>query len=253
MKPVKGLLFDIGGVLYVGEDVIEGAPEAIGRLHERFPMRFVTNTTRTLPATILEKLRGFGFEIKPEELFTALDVTRDFVRSQGATVLPVMTDEAERYFASLVSQKPDFVVVGDAHTNFDYPHLNRAFRALMAGADLIAAAKNRYFKDEDGALSMDAGGFIRALEYASGKEARIIGKPSQTFFHLAVASMGLQAHEVLMVGDDIESDIKGAQDAGLQAALVKTGKFQPNDLEKGIRPDLILEDVTDLVGYLLDR
>ncbi|RUM72200.1 MAG: TIGR01458 family HAD-type hydrolase [Sulfurovum sp.] len=253
MKPIKGLLFDIGGVLYVGDKVIEKAPEAIIKLHDAFPMRFVTNTTRTLPATILKKLENFGFDIKPEELFTALDVTRDFVRSQGATVLPVMTDEAERYFASLVSAKPDFVVVGDAHTNFDYSHLNRAFRALMAGADLIAAAKNRYFKDEDGALSMDAGGFIRALEYASGKEARIIGKPSQTFFHLAVASMGLQAHEVLMIGDDIESDIKGAQDAGLQTALVKTGKFQPNDLEKGIRPDLILENVTDLVGYLLYR
>ncbi len=250
MKPIKGLLFDIGGVLYVGERVIEGAPETIEKLHARYPMRFVTNTTRTLPETILEKLKGFGFAIGREELFTALDVTRDFVRAQGATVLPVMTDEAEGYFAELASGKPDFVVVGDAHTNFDYPHLNAAFRALMEGASLIAAAKNRYFKDEDGKLSMDAGGFISALEYASGKEARIIGKPSQTFFHLAVASMGLQAHEVLMVGDDIESDIKGAQDAGLQAALVKTGKFQPTDLEKGIRPDPILEDVTDLAKYL---
>ena len=250
MKPIKGLLFDIGGVLYVGEDVITGAPEVIEKLHAHYPMRFVTNTTRTLPETILQKLRGFGFAIGKEELFTALDVTRDFVRTQEASVLPVMTDEAEGYFSELASEKPDFVVVGDAHTNFDYEHLNAAFRALMDGASLIAAAKNRYFKDEDARLSMDAGGFISALEYASGKEARIIGKPSQTFFHLAVASMGLQAHEVLMVGDDIESDIKGAQDAGLQAALVKTGKFQPSDLEKGIRPDLILEDVTDLAKYL---
>ena len=250
MKPIKGLLFDIGGVLYVGEYAVEGAPKTIAKLQAHYPMRFVTNTTRTLPDTILQKLKGFGFEMGREKLFTALDVTRDFVRSQGATVLPVMTDEAEAYFAELVSDKPDFVVVGDAHTNFDYPHLNAAFRALMQGASLIAAAKNRYFKDEDDALSMDAGGFIDALEYASGKAARIIGKPSQTFFHLAVASMGLQAHEVLMVGDDIESDIKGAQDAGLQAALVKTGKFQPSDLEKGIRPDLILEDVTDLGRYL---
>ncbi|WP_295418001.1 TIGR01458 family HAD-type hydrolase [Sulfurovum sp.] len=251
MKPIKGLLFDIGGVLYVGNKVINGAPRSIKMLHQHFPMRFVTNTTRTLPGTIIGKLRTFGFDIHDEELFTALDVTRNFLLSQHATVLPVMTDEAESYFKELFSERPDYVVVGDAHTNFDYPHLNRAFRALMDGASLIAAARNKYFKDEDGKLSLDAGGFIGALEYASGKKARTIGKPSQTFFHLAVASMGLQAHEVLIVGDDIESDIKGAQDAGLQAALVKTGKFQASDLEKGIRPELILDDMTQLVDYLL--
>jgi HAD superfamily hydrolase (TIGR01458 family) len=140
--------------------------------------------------------------------------------------------------------------VGDAHTNFTYERLNGAFRALKNGAKLVAAAKNRYFKDEDGALSMDAGGFIAALEYAADTEATLIGKPSQTFFHLAVASMGLQAYEVLMVGDDIESDIKGAQEAGLKAALVKTGKFDPHDLTRGIRPDFILEDVNDVLKLL---
>jgi HAD superfamily hydrolase (TIGR01458 family) len=124
--------------------------------------------------------------------------------------------------------------------------MNAAFRALNNGAELIAAAKNRYFKDQDGVLSMDAGGFIAALEFATGKEVKIIGKPSETFFHLAVDSMGLEPDEVLMVGDDIEADIKGAQDAGLKAALVKTGKFQPSDLKRGIVPDFVLEDVNGL-------
>ena len=246
MQNIKGLLFDIGGVLYVGDSVIEGAPETIATLQQRYPMRFLTNTTRRVPAAMLTKLHHFGFDVKEDELFTALSATKAFLLSMHATALTVMTDEAAAYFDEMTSETPDYVVIGDAHTNFDYSHLNKAFRALMNGAELIAAAKNCYFKDEDGILSMDAGGFVTALEYASGKEAMIIGKPSQTFFHLAVESMGLQPHEVLMVGDDIEADIKGAQDAGLKAALVKTGKFQEGDLERGIVPDIVLENVNQL-------
>ncbi len=250
MRPrVKGVLFDIGGVLYVGESPVKGAAEAVRRIKEHFPVRFLTNTTRMLPETIYEKLRGFGFEIEREEIFTALDATESYVRKHNGSVYPLLTDEAERYFDALRSDTPDYVVVGDAHHNFTYERMNEAFRALMNGATLIAAAKNKYFKEDD-ALSMDAGGFVAALEYAADTKAMLIGKPSRDFFHLAVDAMGLQPREVVMVGDDIESDIKGAQDAGLPTALVKTGKFRPADLKKGIRPDYLFSDITDLVGIL---
>jgi len=251
VKEIKGLLFDIGGVLYVGDKVIEGAAESVSLLAQKFLMRFVTNTTRRVPSTVLNKLLDFGFDVKEEQLFTALNATKDLLRERKATALPLMTDDAEVYFEAFKSDRPDYVVVGDAYTNFDYGHMNKAFRALNNGAALIAAAKNRYFKDSDGVLSLDAGGFIAALEFATGKEAQIIGKPSETFFHLAVSSMGLEPHEVLMVGDDIEADIKGAQDAGLKAVLVKTGKFQPADLERGIVPDIVLDNVTGLKDILL--
>ncbi len=248
---IKGLLFDIGGVLYVGEKPIEGARETIMMLRKTYPMRFLTNATRKTPRSILAKLRGMGFSLKDEELFTALDAARRYVSDRDGRVYTVLTDEAEAWFANLKSDKPDFVVVGDAHTNFDYRRLNGAFRALMEGAELIAAAKNRYFKDEDGELSLDAGGFIAALEYAAGKEAKIVGKPSEAFFRMAVDSMGLEPEEVLMVGDDIESDVKGAQDAGLRAVLVQTGKYREEDLRKGIVPDAVLTDVTALPSLLM--
>jgi len=251
MKRIKGLLFDIGGVLYVGNQVIKDAPDTIAMLQKEYPMRFLTNTTRRTPQTMFEKLTKMGFSIKKEELFTALDATRNYVLAHNGSIYPVLTDEAESYFDDLKSDHPDFVVVGDAHLNFDYSRLNNAFRALMDGAKLIAAAKNRYFKDEDGQLSMDAGGFIAALEFAAKTEAKLIGKPSKAFFHLAVKSMGLEPEEVLMVGDDIEADIKGAMDAGLRAVLVKTGKFQESDLKKGIEPDVILPDVTALPSVLM--
>ena len=251
MKNIKGLLFDIGGVLYVGEKVIPSAEDAISVLQKKYPMRFLTNTTRKTPLAMVEKLNHLGFSVKMEELFTALDATKVYITSQNGSVYTVLTDESDTWFNDLKSEKPDFVVIGDAYLNFNYTRLNEAFKHLQKGAELIAAAKNRYFKEVDGTLSMDAGGFIVALEFAAGVEAKLIGKPSRDFFHLAVASMGLKPEEVLMIGDDIVSDIQGAQDAGLKAALVRTGKFQTSDLEMGITPDIVIEDVTALYSYLL--
>lgn len=250
MHKIKGLLFDIGGVLYVGDSIIPGANEAIASLQTIYPMRFLTNTTRRTPLVMMDKLNAMGFSVKPEELFTALDATKNYVISQNGTVYTLLTDEAASWFRELESDTPDFVVVGDAHLNFNYERLNIAFRHLQEGAGLIAAAKNRYFKDEDNRLSMDAGGFIAGLEFAADVEAKIIGKPSKDFFHLAVDSMGLDPEEVMMVGDDIVSDIKGAQDAGLKTALVRTGKFQSSDLDRGITPDFCVDNVTELISLL---
>jgi HAD superfamily hydrolase (TIGR01458 family) len=247
MQTIKGLLFDIGGVLYVGDSIIEGATQTITALQKQYPLRFLTNTTRKTPLAMMEKLNTMGFTVKVDELFTALDATKSYVRSKNGMVHTLLTEEADVWFSELKSDTPDFVVVGDAHLNFHYEKMNEAFRHLQNGAELLAAAKNKYFKEEDGLLSMDAGGFISGLEFASGVEAKIIGKPSKAFFHLALASMGLKPSEVLMVGDDIVSDIQGAKDAGLYTALVKTGKFQEKDLTLGIEPDYLLNDVNHIL------
>lgn len=251
MERIKGLLFDIGGVLYSGETPIGDAVKTVAVLQKDFPMRFLTNSTRATPRSIHKKLERMGFAIAQETLFTALDASKEYVLQKGGGVFTVLTDEASGYFEELRSSSPEFVLVGDAHLNFRYETLNEAFRYLQNGAKLLAAAKNRYFQDSDGKLSLDAGGFIAALEFAAERKAKLIGKPNEEFFHLACASMGLAPEEVLMIGDDIESDIKGAQDAGLRAALVKTGKFHPRDLERGIQPDFILPNVDALPTLLL--
>ncbi len=252
MKNVKGILLDIGGVLYVGNSVIDGAVDAIAKLREHYKIRFVTNSTRRPPSIIYDKLTKMGFDIKEHQLFTALAAAKALVSKENAKAVTILTEEAEKYFGELhcIDTSSEFVVVGDAGENFNYIRMNRAFRTLMNGAKLIAAAKNRYFKDSDGELSMDAGGFVKALEYASGAEAIVVGKPSIAFFHEAVESMGLSIDEVVMVGDDIESDIAGSQNAGIRAVLVKTGKYRPADLEGAIFPDAVIESVAQLPSLL---
>ncbi|MBD3800921.1 MAG: TIGR01458 family HAD-type hydrolase [Campylobacterales bacterium] len=236
---IKGVLCDIGGVLYEGDTPYPGAVEAVAQLKARYPVRFLTNTTQKTGAEVVAKLRKMGFGIEASEVITALDITKAYLIERQSRATFLLTDAAERFFDDLPGAPCRYVVVGDAQENFTYSRLNDAFRTLMEGGELLAAAKNRYFKDHGGRLSMDAGGFVAALEYASGKTATVIGKPSSAFYRLACAQMGVAPEAAVMIGDDVETDVGGAQAAGLQGVLVETGKYAPADLERGITPDAL--------------
>jgi len=243
---IRGILCDIGGVLYVGDAPYPGAIEAIHKLKAKFPVRFLTNTTQKTGTQVVEKLQKMGFDIDASEVITALDVTKSYLKQNHSRAQFLLTDEAAAFFDDLPEAPKHYVVVGDAQENFSYQRLNEAFRLLINGGELLAAANNRYFKDHDGELSMDAGPFVSALENASGKKAHIIGKPSSDFYHLACKSMGVDPKFTIMIGDDIQSDVLGAQKAGIKGILVRTGKFSPKDLDGTIIPDMLVDSIADI-------
>ncbi len=249
-RKIKGFLLDIDGVLYVGNEPIQGAVETIRILKNRYKVAFITNTTTKTKKMIADKLVKMGFEIDENEIFSALEAVKQFLMSKKEGAFLLLKEEVKSEFKEIPSHPVKYVVVGDARENFSYENMNKAFRYLFHGAELIAAAKNKYFKDTDGDLSLDCGAYVVGLEFATDKEARLIGKPNKEFFHLAVKRLGLKPEEVAVIGDDIESDVQGAIDAGLKGILVKTGKFTDKDLEKGIQPDLIIDSIEDLKDYL---
>ena len=244
---IRGLLLDIGGVLYEGEKVIAGAIEALKELRKSYKIRYLSNTSRIPPAMVVRKLRNMGFEVEEREVFTALSAARRFLEFEGCSAYVIATKEAREYFSKIEGQER-YVLVCDAYKDFTYDRLNEGFRRLEQGYALLATNVNRYFKDSDG-LSLDAGGFVKCLEYASGKSAKVLGKPNCEFFSLAVADMGLKKEEVLMVGDDIESDIQGAKSCWIKTVMVKTGKFKEADLQKS-RPDFLIQSIADLPKLL---
>ena len=140
-----------------------------------------------------------------------------------------------------------YVVIGDLADAWDFRTINRAFRLLHStpGSTLIALGMTRYWQTPDG-LQLDVAPFVAALEHASGKQAMVFGKPAAPFFHAAAEKLGMPPENILMIGDDIEVDVGGAQRAGLMGALVKTGKFRPSDLAHAVKPDVILESVAGL-------
>lgn len=249
INSIQAVLCDIGGVLYVGDNAIKGAIQAIEHIKEKYPIRFLTNTTQKTSQEVIQKLQRLGFDIQNYEVITALDITKMILKEQKSDALFLLTDNAKRFFNDLAKYNKKYVVIGDAQENFSYQNLNLAFRELMDGKKLLAIAKNKYFLETDNKLSLDAGGFVNALEFASGVKAQIIGKPSKDFYHLACKSMGIEPNHIVMIGDDINSDILGAKEAGLQTILVKTGKFRPSDLKLNIKPDAILDSIADITQY----
>jgi HAD superfamily hydrolase (TIGR01458 family) len=252
MKGIKGFLIDLDGVLYVGTKAIEGARESIDFLRGReYPFRFVSNTTRKCRKTIANHLLSMGFDIPIEYIFTPPLAAIAFLKKTGKhrcyllTMGDVHLDfEQDRFFNA--STTADFVIIGDAGDNFTYDHLNTAFRYLMNGADLIALERDRYWM-APGGLCLSAGPFVQALEFATGKKATIMGKPSRTFFELAISDMGLRADQVAMIGDDIITDIGGARETGMQGILVRTGKYRKESVDVAdIKPGYIIDSIAQL-------
>src|SRR5215210_154912 len=228
---LEGLLIDLDGTLYVGDEPIPGAREAVDALKASgFALRYVTNTTRKPRRLVRERLLALGFEVEEPEIFTPARAAAGRIGSGSCFALvddSLLEDLAE---ITITDDRPDYVMVGDLGEAFTYERLNSAFRHLMEGAELLALQKNRYWQADAG-LSLDAGPFVAALEYASGKQASVVGKPERDFFRLALEDLGLEAHEVAMVGDDVEADVMGARRAGLVGIQVKTGKWQGDTAE----------------------
>lgn len=247
----KAALIDLAGVLHVGDQAIEGAVEALARLRGAdLPLRFLTNTTRTPRGKIVEKLRRMGFDIDEDEVQTAAQAALQRVRERGLHPLylvhPDLADEVGPSAA-----QPDAVVLGDMGPFLDYRQLNAAFRLLMEGKPFIAMAKNRYFMEEDG-LSLDMGAFVTGLEFSSGREAEIVGKPAAAFFHTALAALRVAPADAVVIGDDLHDDVGAALAAGIPAILVRTGKYRAgDDRDPAIRPDRVVDDFAQAVDILL--
>ena len=250
IEPIRALLIDLDGVLYVEEEPVKGAVDAIARLRERhLALRFVTNTTAHSRARTLAKLSRLGFAVSDPELVTPAGLAVRYCRDRGyRRVALVMNDEVKLDFAVLgeTVDGAQAVIVGDLGPAFGYDALNQAFRCVMGGAELIALQKNRYWLRADG-LSLDVGPFVAAIEYATGRQAYVVGKPAPGFFDQVLDDLGVPSRAAAMVGDDVESDIGGALNAGLQAILVRTGKYREDRVrESGIEPSEVIDSIADL-------
>jgi HAD superfamily hydrolase (TIGR01458 family) len=251
---IQGLLFDLDGVLYIGAQPIPGAIEAVARVRASgLPCRFVTNTSTLSQASLRQKLAVLGFDIPSKEIVSAPQAAVLYLRNLGAPVCKLLlAEDVKRDFGEFYQsdEEAQYIVVGDIGGAWNYAMMNQVFARLLAGAQLIAIHKNRFWQTEQG-LQMDIGGFVTALEYASGTKATLIGKPSETFYRMALQEMGLPTGSVAMIGDDIDADVGGAQQAGLMGVLVKTGKYrEAYAADSAVKPQATLDSVADLPALL---
>jgi HAD superfamily hydrolase (TIGR01458 family) len=252
---MRGLLIDLDGVVWESDQVVPGAPETVDWLNSAgIPHLFVTNTTSRPRRLIADKLAKLGMDVDAGQILTppvaAAKWLAENCSGPAALVVPEATEED---FATTTTVDLDHpadvaaIVIGDIGDAWTYPLLNTIFRVLISEPKptLVALGMTRYWRAKDG-LRLDVAPFIKALEHAAGCEAIVLGKPSPDFFAIALNIINCPANDTVMIGDDIGTDVQGAQDAGLKGLLVKTGKFRPQDLEGAMRPDATLASIAGL-------
>jgi HAD superfamily hydrolase (TIGR01458 family) len=255
MEPIRGVLLDIDGVLHVSMQPINGATETLYWLAKHgYETCFVTNTTTLARQTLCQRLQQIGLPVEEQRLITAPVATANYIRQhfpgKRCWVLSKGDTASDFEGIELVEDRADVVVIGGAEELLTYEAMNRAFRMLMDGAALLAMHINLYWRTKEG-LQLDSGPFVRALELASDKKAVVLGKPDQAFFAQALNAVNVAAHESIMVGDDIDNDIRGAQMAGMRGVLVSTGKHNAHSPQlQQTRPEAILASIADLPKWL---
>jgi len=253
---IKALLIDLEGVLYNDNKLIHGSIEVIKEFRKNnLKLRFLTNTTTTPRKLIFNKLQDFGFDIEEEEIFTPIIATKNYLRDNRVKKIALVTniEIIEEFNEYEITQKdPEVVIMGDIYKNFKWEILDRIFKLVyLENSALIALHQNKYCMRE-GKISLDLGPFVKAIEYSSGKKSILMGKPEKNFFDLAVKDLGIIKDNILMIGDDITSDIEGSINANLKAIQVKTGKFKEQDLKYPTQPHYRIESINDLprlIGY----
>ncbi len=244
---VRGFLLDLDGVVILAGRPIDGAADAIKALDRRgIPYRIVTNTSLLSRQMLSSWGARIGLDLPPERILSALSLSAAYTRRRhpGRPLFVLASADARTEFAGqqLMSDeeagqagaKAAAVVIGDSPESATYDNLNHAFRLVRAGAELIGMHRNPWWLTPDGP-TLDSGAFVAGLEFATGQRATVIGKPSPAFFREAAAELiaglpGATRSELVMVGDDVFSDVLAAQRLGLRGILVRTGKHGDTEL-----------------------
>jgi HAD superfamily hydrolase (TIGR01458 family) len=254
MTDIETVLLDLDGTLYVGSQVVPGAPEAVRWLRDQgLTVRFTTNTDSIPPAALADRLARLGFQATEDELVTPVAVAaRLFASAPEARVLAVAADGVRQLLAGCLAgpgEPVTHVLVADPSYGATYADLDAAFRALRAGAELVATQVNRIARRDDGE-HLDTGGWVRLLEYATGQTARVLGKPSPEFFTAPLDALGRGAGTALVVGDDLTADVGGGRAVGAGTVLVRSGKGDRPQPGAEAEPDAVVDSIADLPDLL---
>jgi HAD superfamily hydrolase (TIGR01458 family) len=253
-RRISVVCLDVDGTVTdgAGGPAFPGAAAAVRRLRAAFPVALVTNTTSLSHAWLARHLAGLGLLDEPESLWTPAMVARQVLAARGHNSGLLLAEDAARPDFEWFRDDPAgpaVVVATEAHGH-RVSDLQPAFQRLLAGASFYTLQRNRYYKQGD-SLVTDLGPIVAFLEYASGKKAETLGKPSPLLYDAVAARAGVTREEIVMVGDDVEFDVAASVGLGMQAVLVRTGKYRAGDEVKSAPPPTAtLDIVNDLPAWL---
>ncbi|EDV31165.2 uncharacterized protein Dana_GF15224 [Drosophila ananassae] len=250
---IQAALIDLSGTLHVEDDPTPNAVQALVKLRDSgVAVKFVTNTTKESKATLHDRLCKMGFEVDRSEIYSSLSAAVAYVESGKLNPYYLLSEDARKDFPPEDTERYlNSVVVGLAPKEFNYEKMNKAFNVLLEKKDnqLVAVHQGKYYKRGDG-LALGPGCFVKGLEFATGRSAKVIGKPNAYFFEGALA--GRDPSSCVMIGDDATDDIEGAMSVGMQGILVKTGKYLPGVVPSP-PPTALVENFSEAVDWIIQK
>ncbi len=245
------LLIDFDGVINLSGKIAPDAKEFFGFLSDRkIPSLILSNSTLKSSDDVRKFLEANDIKTNLP-VITTVEASVDFLKSNYKTTSIYCSDKVKHLFSSIKDdQNPEAVLIGDLEENWTYEILNEMLVKILNGADIIAMQKNRYWL-KDGKVLLDAGSFTAALEYATSKKAKLIGKPSEIYFQNALVKLGFSKNEkFIMLGDDVETDILPVQKLGSKSILIYTGKTKYPSRDENLKSDFEAMNLIDVIRIL---
>ena len=247
------ILIDFDGIIRIGNKPAPDAKQFLQFISDqKIPAYIISNSTLKTSGDIKNFLKENQMDFGIPAL-TSVDAAVNYVKTHYKKISVFCDEDIKKNFTEFIDDdNPEAVIVGDLGDKWSYETLNEIFRCVYNGAGLIAMQKNKFWKPDGVNLSLDAGAFISAIEYAAGKEAILIGKPSPIYFYSAIELLGFKRDSsFIMIGDDIETDIQGAKKLGGKGILVYSGKTKyPLDPSVLIRPDYEARNLESVIPII---
>lgn len=245
---IRGVIFDLDGTVYRGEEAVPGAAQVIRDLHARgVAIRYVTNRANRPGSEVRQQLLAMGLTCGPDDVITTSDATADFLKPGPVYVIGESgLLEALRRKGFVVDPALAETVIVSFDRTFTYEKLAIATRLIANGARFVATNADRALRVEGGIMP-GTGSLVAAVAAATGVEPLIIGKPERLIFDMTLRSMGLNADEVIAVGDNLDTDIPAGAAAGIRTVFILTGISTREDLAHApVTPTWVVEDYVEL-------
>jgi len=248
----QGLLIDMDGVIYSGEELIFGADKFIKKLiDEDIPFAFMTNNSQRTPLEVVRKLKGLGIKVEESHVYTSAMATGKFLADQSPNGTAYVLGEGgllsslHAHGITLVNTDPEFVVLGEGR-NFTLEMVQRAVDMILAGAKFITTNRDPSPK-KPGWNNLGIAATTAMIEEATGRKAFVTGKPSPVMMRSARKFLGLETSETTVIGDTMETDIQGGVQMGYKTILVLSGISTKDTLgHYAFKPDLISSSVDEI-------
>ncbi|MHB8579087.1 MAG: HAD-IIA family hydrolase [Ignavibacteriaceae bacterium] len=247
------VLIDLDGVLKIGNKPADYVKEFLLFLtDEKIPAIILSNSTLSSSSDIKKFFLDNNIKLGIP-VMTTVDATLNYISEFNKKISLYCNEKIKNLFVDFIDdEKPNAVVIGDLGENWSYDILNDIFRKVINGAEIIAMQKNKFWTPPDSDISLDAGAFVAAIEFAASKNSFLIGKPSPVYFQTALKELGFNKDsDFFMVGDDVETDIMGAQSVGGKGILVYTGKTKKTMSKGGSAiPDFEAENLKEVISII---